>query len=72
MHTGECEIMGDNVGGIAVHAGARIMAKAEPGAVVVSRTVRDLAAGSGITFIDFGEHKLKGLDGEWALFSARA
>jgi pimeloyl-ACP methyl ester carboxylesterase len=70
VHTGECEIMGDNVGGVAVHAGARIMAKAEPGQAVVSRTVKDLAAGSGITFSDCGEHKLKGLDGDWALFAA--
>ena len=51
VHTGECELMGDNIGGIAVHAGARIMAKAEPGGVVVSRTVKDLVAGSGIDFL---------------------
>jgi pimeloyl-ACP methyl ester carboxylesterase len=72
VHTGECELMGDNVGGIAVHAGARIMAKAEPGVVVVSRTVKDLAAGSGIAFADIGTHTLKGIDGEWHLFTARA
>jgi pimeloyl-ACP methyl ester carboxylesterase len=72
VHTGECELMGDNVGGIAVHAGARIMAKAEPGVVVVSRTVKDLAAGSGIAFTDVGTHALKGIDGEWHLFTARA
>ena len=70
VHTGECEVMGDNIGGIAVHAGARIMAKAEPGNVVVSRTVKDLVAGSGINFQDLGPHELKGLPGEWRLFSA--
>jgi class 3 adenylate cyclase len=72
VHTGECEVMGDNIGGIAVHAGARIMAKAEPGGVVVSRTVKDLVAGSGIDFQDAGLHELKGIPGEWRLFSARS
>ncbi len=72
VHTGECELMGDNVGGIAVHTGARIMAKAAPGGVVVSRTVKDLVAGSGIAFTDIGEHALKGIDGAWQLFTARA
>jgi len=72
VHTGECELMGDNVGGIAVHAGARIMAKAEPGGVVASRTVKDLVAGSGIAFDDIGAHALKGIDGKWHLFTARA
>ncbi len=71
VHTGECELMGDNIGGIAVHAGARIMAKAEPGNVVVSRTVKDLVAGSGINFHDLGTHELKGVPGEWHLFTAR-
>jgi class 3 adenylate cyclase len=70
VHTGECELMGDNIGGIAVHAGARIMAKAEPGSVVVSSTVKDLVAGSGINFQDLGVHQLKGVPGEWKLFSA--
>ncbi len=70
VHTGECELMGDNIGGIAVHAGARIMAKAEPGSVVVSRTVKDLVAGSGINFQDLGLHELKGVPGEWRLFAA--
>ncbi len=72
VHTGECELMGDNVGGIAVHAGARIMAKAQPGTVVASRTVKDLVAGSGIAFEDIGAHTLKGLAGEWDLVVARA
>jgi class 3 adenylate cyclase len=70
VHTGECELMGDNIGGIAVHAGARIMAKAKPGSVVVSSTVKDLVAGSGINFQDLDVHQLKGLPGEWKLFSA--
>lgn len=72
VHTGECELMGDNVGGIAVHTGARIMAKAEPGSVFVSRTVKDLVSGSGINFHDHGVHQLKGIPGEWRLFSARS
>ena len=71
VHTGECELMGDNVGGIAVHIGARIMAQAEPGAVLVSRTVKDLVSGSGIDFEDRGIHQLKGVPGEWRLFAAR-
>ena len=70
VHTGECELMGDNIGGIAVHAGARIMAQARPGEVVVSRTVKDLVAGSGIDFKDLGLHQLKGIPGEWQLLSA--
>lgn len=71
VHTGECELMGDNIGGLAVHAGARIMAKAEPGQVVVSRTVKDLVVGSGINFENAGVHELKGLPGEWPLFLVR-
>ena len=71
VHTGECELMGDNIGGIAVHIGARIMAQAEPGAVFVSGTVKDLVAGSGIDFEDRGVHQLKGVPGEWRLFAAR-
>jgi class 3 adenylate cyclase len=71
VHTGECELMGENVGGIAVHIGARIMAQAEPGNVLVSGTVKDLVAGSGIDFEDRGVHQLKGVPGEWRLFAAR-
>jgi pimeloyl-ACP methyl ester carboxylesterase len=71
VHTGECEFMGDNVGGIAVHTGARIMAKADPGGVLVSGTVKDLVSGSGINFQDHGVHQLKGIPGEWRLFSAQ-
>ena len=72
VRTGECELMGDNVGGIAVDTGARIMAKAEPGGALVSRTVKDLVSGSGINFQDHGVHQLKGIPGECRLFSARS
>jgi pimeloyl-ACP methyl ester carboxylesterase len=67
LHTGECEVIGDKVGGIAVHVGARVAAAARPGEVLVSGTVRDLVAGSGIPFTDRGTHTLKGVPGEWAL-----
>jgi class 3 adenylate cyclase len=60
--------LGDKVGGIAVHVGARVANVAEPGEVLVSSTVRDLVAGSGITFVDRGAHQLKGLSEEWRLF----
>jgi class 3 adenylate cyclase len=63
--------MGDNIGGIAVHIGARIMASAEPSTVLVSGTVKDLVSGSGIDFEDRGVHRLKGVPGEWKLFVAR-
>jgi len=72
VHTGECELMGDNVGGIALHTGARIMAKAEPSQVLVSSTVKDLVSGSGIDFQDQGIHQLKGVPGEWRLFATRS
>jgi class 3 adenylate cyclase len=71
VHTGECELMGDNVGGIAVNIGARVMDRAAPGSVLASGTVRDLVAGSGIDFDDAGTHALKGVPGEWRLYSAR-
>jgi class 3 adenylate cyclase len=71
VHTGEVELMGDEVGGIAVHIGARVAAAAQPGEVLVSSTVRDLVTGSGIEFDDRGEHSLKGLPGEWRLFVVR-
>jgi class 3 adenylate cyclase len=71
VHTGEIELMGDDVGGIAVHIGARVAATAGPGEVLVSSTVRDLVAGSGIEFDERGEHALKGLPGEWRLFATR-
>ena len=69
LHTGEIEVMGDKVAGIAVHIGARVAAHAEPGEVLVSSTVRDLVAGSGLRFEDRGLHSLKGVPGEWHLFA---
>jgi pimeloyl-ACP methyl ester carboxylesterase len=69
LHTGECEIMGDDVGGIAVHIGARVAALAGPGEVLVSSTVKDLVAGSGLRFRDRGAKPLKGVPGEWTLFA---
>jgi pimeloyl-ACP methyl ester carboxylesterase len=72
LHTGECEMLGEDVGGIAVHIGARIAAKAGPNEVLVSSTIKDLVAGSGIDFADRGEHALKGVPGEWHLFSAES
>jgi pimeloyl-ACP methyl ester carboxylesterase len=69
LHTGEIEIMGTNVGGIAVHIGARVAAQAEPGEVLVSSTVKDLVAGSGIEFDDRGMHVLKGVPEQWRLFA---
>jgi class 3 adenylate cyclase len=69
LHTGECEIVGEKVGGIAVHIGARIVAQAQPQEVLVSSTVKDLVAGSGIEFKERGPHQLKGVPGEWHLYS---
>ena len=70
VHTGECERMGDKVGGIAVHTGARVAGQAQPGEVLVSGTVKDLVAGSGLQFHDRGVHELKGVPGVWRLFAA--
>jgi class 3 adenylate cyclase len=69
LHTGECELMGEDVGGIAVHIGARVVAKAAPGEVLVSNTVKDLVAGSGLRFGDRGAHSLHGVPDEWRLFA---
>jgi class 3 adenylate cyclase len=69
MHTGECEISGDKLRGIAIHIGARVAANAGPGEILVSQTVRDLLAGSGVEFVDRGSRELKGLPGEWRLYS---
>jgi class 3 adenylate cyclase len=69
LHTGECEIIGGKVGGIAVHTAARVAARAEPGEVLVSGTVRDLIAGSGIELEDRGVHTLKGIPGDWRLLA---
>jgi len=68
LHTGECELVGNAVGGIAVHIGARVMAKAGADEVLVSSTVKDLVTGSGIKFKDRGSHKLKGVPEEWRLY----
>lgn len=70
LHTGECERMGDDVGGIAVHIGARVAAQAAPDEVLVSSTVKDLVAGSGLRFVDRGTYHLHGVPGEWRLFAA--
>jgi class 3 adenylate cyclase len=72
LHTGEIELIGNDVGGIAVHIGARVGASAGPGEVLVSGTVRDLVAGSGISFEDRGERELKGVPGRWRLFAVAA
>ena len=69
LHTGECEIRGDDIGGIGVHIGARVSALAGPNDVLVSSTLRDLVIGSGLEFEDRGTHELKGVPGEWRLFA---
>jgi pimeloyl-ACP methyl ester carboxylesterase len=69
LHTGELELAGAEVRGIAVHTGARVAAKAGPGEVLASSTVRDLVAGSGLEFEDRGSHELKGVPGEWHLYA---
>ena len=69
LHTGECELRGDDIGGIAVHIGARVSALAGPNDVLVSSTLRDLVIGSGLEFEDRGAHALKGVPGEWRLFA---
>jgi len=69
LHTGECEVMGDKVGGIAVHIGARVATIAGPGEVLVSSTVKDLVAGAGMRFEERGVHTLKGIPSEWRLFA---
>jgi len=71
LHTGECEIMGEKVGGVAVHIGARVAALAGPREVLVSSTVKDLVAGSGLRFGDRGSQSLKGVPGEWRIFAAQ-
>src|ERR1700739_2789172 len=69
LHTGECEVRGDDIGGIGVHIGARVSSLAGPGDVLVSSTLRDLVIGSGLEFEDRGTHQLKGVPGEWRLFA---
>jgi class 3 adenylate cyclase len=69
IHTGECERMGDDVGGVAVHIGARVAALAKPDEILVSSTVRDLVAGSDITFEDRSTWMLKGIPEQWHLYA---
>jgi class 3 adenylate cyclase len=68
IHTGECEVMGEDLGGIAVHVAARVAKEAHPDGVLVTSTVKDLVAGSGIRFADRGEHAFKGVPDEWHVF----
>ena len=69
LHTGECEVSADDISGIAVNIGARVGATAGPGEVLVSQTVKDLVAGSGLDFEDRGPHDLKGVPGPWRLYA---
>jgi class 3 adenylate cyclase len=69
LHTGECELVGDDVAGMAINIGARVSSLAGPGEVLVSGTVKDLVFGSGIGFVDRGEHRLKGVPGDWRLYA---
>jgi class 3 adenylate cyclase len=71
LHTGEVELRGDDIAGLGVNIASRIEALAQPGEVLVSRTVTDLVAGSGLDFDDRGEHDLRGVPGRWQLFAAR-
>jgi class 3 adenylate cyclase len=69
LHAGECEVLDGKVAGIAVSIGARVSALAAPGQVLVSQTVKDLVAGSGIAFEDHGVQELKGVPGEWRMYA---
>lgn len=69
MHTGEVEVIGDDIGGIAVHIAARVLGAARPGEMVVSGTVKDLVVGSGIEFENRGAHELRGVPGRWRLWA---
>ena len=69
VHTGECEVIGDKLTGIAVHIGARVAALATPGEILVSSTVKDLVAGSGLRFRERGAHALRGVPGQWQLYA---
>ena len=70
LHTGECELVGKDLAGIAVHIGARVASLAAPGEVLVSQTVHDLVAGSGLVFEERGPQRLRGVPNEWLLFRA--
>ena len=69
LHTGECEFLNGDIGGIAVHIGARVSALAGSGEVLVSSTVKDLVVGSELSFEDRGTHELRGVPGEWRLYA---
>jgi len=69
IHTGECELMGPDIAGIAVHIASRVQSVAGPNEILVSSTVRELVTGSGLGFTDHGRHSLKGLEGDWHLFA---
>ena len=71
LHTGECEFMDNKVSGVAVHIGARVASQAQPGEALVSSTVKDLVAGSGIEFEDRGVVTLRGVPDEWRLYAVR-
>ena len=71
MHTGEVELRGDDIAGLGVNIASRIQALAQPDEILVSRTVTDLVAGSGLDFDDRGEHDLKGVPGHWQLYAVR-
>ncbi|HLM18550.1 MAG TPA: hypothetical protein VK549_12070 [Acidimicrobiia bacterium] len=69
VHTGEVEVRGEQIGGLTVHIGARVAALGEGGDLLVSSTVKELMAGSGLTFRDQGEHVLKGVPGSWRIYA---
>jgi class 3 adenylate cyclase len=71
VHTGEVELLGDDIGGLGVHIAARVSSKASAGEIFVSSTVRDLVAGSGLEFADQGQEELKGVPGKWQLLSVK-
>jgi class 3 adenylate cyclase len=72
LHTGECELVGNDLAGIAVHIAARIEALAQPGEILASSTVKDLVVGSGLRFGDRGEHELRGVPDRWRLFAVES
>lgn len=72
VHTGEIEVRGDDISGMAVHIGARVSALADPGEILATTTVRDLVVGSGMSFVERGQHELKGVPGRWGLVSVAA
>jgi class 3 adenylate cyclase len=71
LHTGECELVGDDIGGIAVHIAARVLGQAGAGEILCSRTVKDLVAGAGFVFTDRGTRRLKGIPDTWQLYAVQ-